>query len=185
MVLRARYLEQIEDAVRRSPITALLGPRQCGKTTLARAFCQNREATFFDLESTVDLNRLQNPERDWREHCRPTVAARWVPAVVSRADSIRQSHASPGDRPRLSVFGRSTPAGGPFDRRSRGGVREHDPLGPLRGVVRQGTFRHRLPYACGVMSSLIGPVGVGAELGGVLGADAVDDEGEVALGDRA
>jgi hypothetical protein len=31
----------------------------------------------------------------------------------------------------------------------------------------------------------IGPFGVGAELGGVLGADAVDDEGKVALGDRS
>ena len=38
------------------------GPRQCGKTTLARRFCKDREATFFDLESNVDLNRLQNPE---------------------------------------------------------------------------------------------------------------------------
>lgn len=48
-------------ATRRSPITALLGPRQCGKTTLARAF-GGGDATYFDLESVPDQRRLQNPE---------------------------------------------------------------------------------------------------------------------------
>lgn len=62
MLNRPFYLEQLANAVRRSPITALLGPRQCGKTTLARLFAQNQPATFFDLESQVDLRRLQNPE---------------------------------------------------------------------------------------------------------------------------
>ena len=48
--------------VRRSPVTALLGPRQCGKTTLARVFAADRPATYFDLESQPDVRRLQNPE---------------------------------------------------------------------------------------------------------------------------
>jgi predicted AAA+ superfamily ATPase len=55
-------LNRLTAAVRRSPITALLGPRQCGKTTLARAFAENQPATFFDLESVPDQRRLQNPE---------------------------------------------------------------------------------------------------------------------------
>ena len=40
----------------------LLGPRQCGKTTLARLLSQERESHYFDLESPVDRQRLQNPE---------------------------------------------------------------------------------------------------------------------------
>ncbi|MBN2149663.1 MAG: ATP-binding protein [Anaerolineales bacterium] len=52
----------METATRRSPITALLGPRQVGKTTLARLFTANRPASFFDLESLPDQRRLQNPE---------------------------------------------------------------------------------------------------------------------------
>ncbi len=62
MVPRAQYLRLVGRATSRSPVTALLGPRQCGKTTLARAFAETREATFFDLESEVDLRRLANPE---------------------------------------------------------------------------------------------------------------------------
>lgn len=62
MLLRPSYLDHLESALRRSPIAALLGPRQCGKTTLARLFMQGKDATFFDLESVTDRRRLQNPE---------------------------------------------------------------------------------------------------------------------------
>ena len=62
MIERPSYLKQIETALKRSPITALLGPRQCGKTTLAHLLSQKLKATYFDLESQPDLSRLQNPE---------------------------------------------------------------------------------------------------------------------------
>lgn len=62
MIERTASLQQLITAVRRSPVTALLGPRQCGKTTLARTFGLGRQATYFDLESQPDLRRLQNPE---------------------------------------------------------------------------------------------------------------------------
>lgn len=62
MIERPVYLNQLSRAVRRSPITALVGPRQCGKTTLARMFAKAKPTTFFDLESQPDLNRLQNPQ---------------------------------------------------------------------------------------------------------------------------
>ncbi|HLF89176.1 MAG TPA: AAA family ATPase, partial [Anaerolineales bacterium] len=62
MLVRPYYLQSLETATRRSPITALLGPRQSGKTTLARVFIEGKESTFFDLESLPDQRRLQNPE---------------------------------------------------------------------------------------------------------------------------
>jgi uncharacterized protein len=62
VIARLRSTADLAAAVRRSPVTALLGPRQCGKTTLARAFGASRRAARFDLESHVDRQRLQNPE---------------------------------------------------------------------------------------------------------------------------
>ncbi|MBU1661145.1 MAG: ATP-binding protein [Chloroflexi bacterium] len=62
MINRPFYLERLSTAIHRSPITALLGPRQCGKTTLVRLFSEERGATFFDLESYPDQRRLENPE---------------------------------------------------------------------------------------------------------------------------
>jgi len=61
MIQRPDYIEQISVALGRSPIVAILGPRQCGKTTLARLFGGNR-AEYFDLESQPDVQRLQNPQ---------------------------------------------------------------------------------------------------------------------------
>ena len=62
MILRTRYLAKLETAAQRAPVTALLGPRQCGKTTLARAFGHPRQAVFFDLESLPDRRRLDSPQ---------------------------------------------------------------------------------------------------------------------------
>jgi predicted AAA+ superfamily ATPase len=62
MIERPFYIEKLSTAIRRSPVVALLSPRQCGKTTLARIFGLERESTHFDLESQPDLQRLQNPE---------------------------------------------------------------------------------------------------------------------------
>ena len=62
MLARTDYLHQLRIATSRSPVTALLGPRQCGKTTLARQLAATRQSTHFDLESEPDVRRLANPE---------------------------------------------------------------------------------------------------------------------------
>jgi uncharacterized protein len=62
MIPRSAYVQRLENALSRSPVTALLGPRQCGKTTLARSLVEGRNAVFYDLESVPDRRRLENPE---------------------------------------------------------------------------------------------------------------------------
>ncbi len=61
---RLRFLEQLRGAFRVNPVVGLLGPRQCGKTTLARMFAAQRNGpvAFFDLESPGDQARLTNPQ---------------------------------------------------------------------------------------------------------------------------
>ncbi len=58
---RVRLLDGVRTALRRNPIVTLSGPRQCGKTTLARIIASERDATFFDLENPADARRLENP----------------------------------------------------------------------------------------------------------------------------
>jgi len=45
----------------RSPVVLLAGPRQCGKTTLAREFLSPDDVGYFDLEDPADLERLAEP----------------------------------------------------------------------------------------------------------------------------
>jgi predicted AAA+ superfamily ATPase len=64
MLERSSYLARIESGLSRSPIVALLGPRQCGKTTLAKMVSELHPVShFFDLESLQDSQRLINAEK--------------------------------------------------------------------------------------------------------------------------
>lgn len=62
---RPRYLELIVRYFRTHPVVAILGPRQCGKTTLAKMYSKKQpsffEKNYFDLENTRDVERLSNP----------------------------------------------------------------------------------------------------------------------------
>ena len=58
---RPHELDRIRDALRRSRVVALLGPRQCGKTTLARELLPPDSTNYFDLEDPSDLRRLADP----------------------------------------------------------------------------------------------------------------------------
>ncbi|MBC9869001.1 MAG: AAA family ATPase [Opitutae bacterium] len=65
LIERRKYLERIRDRLGDYPIVALLGPRQVGKTTLAKLlaqFASDEEVHHIDLESPGDLARLANPE---------------------------------------------------------------------------------------------------------------------------
>src|SRR5437016_3370904 len=62
-IQRPHVLDELRQALKRSPIVALLGPRQSGKTTLARHFA-GRDSHFFDLESSLDRQSISvAPER--------------------------------------------------------------------------------------------------------------------------
>lgn len=62
MIERPELLRQIEYSLKRNPVTAILGPRQCGKTTLAREIGRREGAAYFDLEAPNDQARLANPQ---------------------------------------------------------------------------------------------------------------------------
>lgn len=62
MLPRPLALDELDDALRRAPIASVLGPRQCGKTTLARQYAAGRQTIFFDLDLPADRQKLQNPE---------------------------------------------------------------------------------------------------------------------------
>lgn len=60
MILRPRLQLKIERALAVSPVTALLGPRQCGKTTISRMIAENHDSMIFDLENPVDYQQLSD-----------------------------------------------------------------------------------------------------------------------------
>lgn len=61
---RNAYLEKLNQAFHTSPVVAILGPRQTGKTTLAQEYFRQQNGShvcYFDLENPLDLQRLHDP----------------------------------------------------------------------------------------------------------------------------
>jgi predicted AAA+ superfamily ATPase len=60
MVPRKLY-KKVKQSLLEAPVTAIVGPRQCGKTTLARQFVKDGKVHFFDLEDPADTFALDDP----------------------------------------------------------------------------------------------------------------------------
>ncbi|HUD72601.1 MAG TPA: ATP-binding protein [Dongiaceae bacterium] len=58
MIARKALLVRLRGALARAPIAVLTGPRQCGKTTLARRLLSEESVNYFDLEDPLSLARL-------------------------------------------------------------------------------------------------------------------------------
>lgn len=68
-MINRQLLSQIEQALQQQPAVALLGPRQSGKTTLAKEIARQHEsALMLDLEKDSDLAQLTNPELFFSRH---------------------------------------------------------------------------------------------------------------------
>jgi uncharacterized protein len=59
MIKRGQDRRELLTLMEEFPVTAILGPRQSGKTTLAREFATDH---FFDLESPADLAMFSDPQ---------------------------------------------------------------------------------------------------------------------------
>ncbi len=61
MKKREAILRRLRRALARSRAVVLVGPRQCGKTTLARQLLDLDSINYFDLEDPASLDRLDEP----------------------------------------------------------------------------------------------------------------------------
>ncbi len=61
VLARPGLLAQVSTLLRGSPVVALLGPRQSGKTTLAAQILKTHRGERFDLEDPRDAQRLSEP----------------------------------------------------------------------------------------------------------------------------
>lgn len=67
MIERDLILADMRKALKRSPVVMLTGPRQCGKTTLARQLPGTGRATYFDLEDPAAAQALEDPMTTLRD----------------------------------------------------------------------------------------------------------------------
>lgn len=108
-VVRRAHLARVDAALARAPVTALLGPRQCGKTTLARQIAAGRRSQLFDLEAPADRRRLDNPELALSGDA-DLVILDEIQARPELFETLRVLVDRPGRTPRYLVLGSASPS---------------------------------------------------------------------------
>ena len=110
LVERHRPLRRIRENFAVHGGVALLGPRQCGKTTLARAFmAREPDHTYFDLERAVDRRSLEAPEATLA----PLTGLVVIDEIQRMPDlftTLRPLMDRPGSKTRWLLLGSASPA---------------------------------------------------------------------------
>lgn len=107
--------QAVERDLAQFPVVALVGPRQCGKTTLARAVAERirasgRGALWLDLERPSDIAKLQDPELFLRRHAPDVVCldeVQRLPRIFEVLRALVDEDRRPG---RFLLLGSASPA---------------------------------------------------------------------------
>ena len=69
-MIREYYISQLQKLGKYFPVIGIMGPRQVGKTTLAKQFINyiEKETLLLDLEKPSDYEKLNNPELYLKQH---------------------------------------------------------------------------------------------------------------------
>lgn len=111
LIERPAAMRRVEDSFRIHPAVALVGPRQCGKSTLARMIagnCSASDVNFFDLESAVDRRRLESPEQALSP-LRGLVVIDEIQRQQTLFETLRVLIDRPGASARFLVLGSASP----------------------------------------------------------------------------
>lgn len=108
LLSRSRHVHQVNAAFRRGPIAAILGPRQVGKTTLARIVAKGSAHEYFDLEDPLSAARLREPMQTLSA-LRGLVVIDEVQRQPKLFEVLRVLVDRPGNRARFLILGSASP----------------------------------------------------------------------------
>jgi uncharacterized protein len=109
IITRDGYRNQILETINRSPVTAILGPRQCGKTTMARWLIRDRDADYYDLEDPECPLTEERAKTVLQEHA-PLIVIDEIQRQPSLFPLLRVLCDDPDYEARFLVLGSASPA---------------------------------------------------------------------------
>jgi predicted AAA+ superfamily ATPase len=96
-------------SIARFPVTGIVGPRQVGKTTLAKQLLLDTNTIYLDLEKNSDLNKLNDPELFFSQNQDKTVILdeiHHLPAIFPLLRAVIDENRKPG---RFVILGSASP----------------------------------------------------------------------------
>ncbi len=110
MLKRNRLTKAINSALQRSPITAILGPRQCGKTTISLEIAaQSSPATIFDLEDPVNYQQLFSAPKITLESLKGLIIIDEIQRMPELFPILRLLVDRPESQSRFLILGSASP----------------------------------------------------------------------------
>ncbi|SEF58385.1 ATP-binding protein [Algoriphagus boritolerans] len=109
-MIKRKIESDFNESIRQFPVTGLIGPRQVGKTTLAKSSIYLSESIYLDLEKISDLNRLNDPEFFFEENQDKTIILdeiHHLPNLFQLIRAMVDIHRKPG---RFVILGSASPA---------------------------------------------------------------------------
>ena len=94
----------------RFPVTGIVGPRQVGKTTVAKQLLHNTNTIYLDLEKNSDLNKLNDSELFFSQNQDKTIILdeiQYQPAIFPLLRALIDESRKPG---RFIILGSASPS---------------------------------------------------------------------------
>ena len=108
-MIKRKIESDFNESISQFPVTGLIGPRQVGKTTLAKSAIYESEPIYLDLEKISDLNRLNDPEFFFEENQDKTIILdeiHHLPNLFPLIRAMVDIHRKPG---RFVILGSASP----------------------------------------------------------------------------
>lgn len=111
-MIKRKLQAKIVNLLKQFPAVAILGPRQAGKTTLAKHIAASRKRTslYLDIEKPADRNRLKDAHsylENYKNHCVIIDEVQLLPNLFSELRPLIDEHRKPG---RFILLGSASPA---------------------------------------------------------------------------
>ncbi|WP_423129799.1 ATP-binding protein [Gaoshiqia sp. Z1-71] len=106
---RKLFEQQIKDSIQANPVTAILGPRQCGKTTIARKVAESFSSVMVDLEDPSDYELLSVSPKAFLEQQKGLVVIDEVQRMPEIFSILRVLADQEGVENRFLLLGSASP----------------------------------------------------------------------------
>lgn len=109
-MIKRKIETEFHESISQFPVTGLIGPRQVGKTTLAKSTSYQTDFIYLDLEKISDLAKLNDPELFFEENQDKTIILdeiHHLPNLFPLIRAMVDVHRKPG---RFVILGSASPA---------------------------------------------------------------------------
>jgi len=104
------YTEKIKRKLTAMPAVAILGPRQCGKTTLAQSIIKGmKHSIYLDLERRADINKLRDPEAFFNLNPGKLICLDEIQRVPGLFTELRSRIDRAGENGQFLILGSASP----------------------------------------------------------------------------